>query len=119
MKPLPKKKSRIFLLKKVKNIPAQYDIALPDYLTIKSDSLILQDSLVHVTKGKSYFIPAIFYWESQHNIKCDLHPKIPLSIFKNQIVKLADESGLADRLGSRKLELTITQIPSSFIYNHN
>lgn len=113
------KRYEAFTKEKVKDIPAQYEINLPDYLTIKTDSMVFQDSIVHITKGKSYFIPAIFYWESQHNIRCDLHPTIPLSIFKNQIVKLADESGLVDKLGTKKLELTITQIPSSFIYNHN
>lgn len=49
-----------------------------DYLEIRTDSLIVQDSLIKVQKLKSFFIPAIFYWQSEHSLKCELSPKVPV-----------------------------------------
>mgnify|MGYP001580911997 FL=1 len=78
----------------------------------------IQDSLVKVQKLKSFFIPAILYWQSEHTLKCDLNPKVPAKFFEQEIIRLADSLDLKSKLNGQKLELTILQIPHSFIYTH-
>lgn len=89
-----------------------------DYLEIRTDSLIVQDSLIKVQKLKSFFIPAIFYWQSEHSLKCELSPKVPVRFFEQEFMRLADSADLKSKLNGQKIELSILQIPNSFVYTH-
>ena len=104
------KRYTAFTKEKLSAINPTYHTTLPDYIEIKTDSLIAQDSLVKVYKLKSFFIPAILYWQTEHTLKCDLDPKVPATFFEQEIIQLAESVDLKSKLNGQKLELSVLQI---------
>lgn len=100
---------------KIKKDTSGYIVA-SDWYSIKSDSLPKMDSIVRVKKIKSFFIPAILYWELEHTLKCEINPKIPVNYFTKKFIEIADSVDLKSKLKGKKIEISISEIPSSFIY---
>jgi outer membrane lipoprotein-sorting protein len=107
-----------FTKEKLSEIKQSSQAVFPEYLEIKTDSLNMKDSLVKVEKLKSFFIPAILYWQSEHTLKCEINPKVPVKIFEQEMIRLADSLDLKSKLNGRKIELTLLHTPNSFIYTH-
>jgi hypothetical protein len=51
-------------------------------------------------------------------LKCDLNPQVPAKIFEQEFTRLTDSLDLKSKLNGQQLELTILQIPHSFVYTH-
>lgn len=75
-------------------------------------------NLVMSTKVKSQFIPAIFYWQWNNSIKCEINPIIVGQYFQESFLQYADTLKVKEKLQGRKLELKLEKIPNSFIYTH-
>jgi len=91
----------------------------PDYISVKADSSINKlDTLVVAKKLKSQFIPAILYWQWENTIRCELDPKISIRTFNKYLFSYADSANLKERLNGQKLELSINDLPNSFVYTH-
>lgn len=70
------------------------------------------------TKLKSQFIPAILYWQWDNTIQCEINPKIAGRLFEENFYILADSLNLLEKLQNYTLEITIEEIPNSFIYSN-
>ena len=91
----------------------------PDYISVNTDSSINKlDTLVVAKKLKSQFIPAILYWQWENTIRCELDPKISIRTFNKYLFSYADSANLKERLNGQKLELSINDLPNSFVYTH-
>jgi hypothetical protein len=77
------------------------------------------DTVVSVKKGSTYFIPALFYWGVKESFNCELNPRIPLNIFRNECNSYANTAGLTKKLNGRRLELEINGLPGKFTYVNN
>ncbi len=108
-----------FTKTKAKEILAANQYVISDGLTIEASRIEIPDSIVKVEKVRSYFIPAIFFWQSKHELRCDISPELPISIFKNEFYSLAADYNIKGRLGDRSLEIDITEISKGFLYSHN
>ena len=91
----------------------------PDYISVNTDSSINKlDTLVVAKKIKSQFIPAILYWQWENTIRCELDPRISIQTFNKYLFSYADSANLKERLNGQKLELSINDLPNSFVYTH-
>ena len=72
--------------------------------TVKSENLKFQ------------CIPAILFWQWENNIKCQISPQSVGNIFKSNFIHYSESLGLAEKLGNKKLDIKIDEIPSSFVY---
>jgi hypothetical protein len=88
-----------------------------DYLDVRSRELVWLDTLSHTRTVRSWCVPAIFYWGWGKTITCDLNPSIPLGVLTEEIMHYADSVDLRHRLNGARLELTIENMPSRFMYN--
>jgi hypothetical protein len=77
------------------------------------------DSVANVTKGESYFIPAIFYWGAKQSFHCEMNADIPAGVVSKTFNKYAETDGLNKKLNGRRLELTIDALPTRFFYSQN
>ncbi len=68
------------------------------------------------TRLKHLFIPAIFYWQWNTVIQCQLRTDFSIQFFKKEINKYADSLNLSDKLGKKKLIINIEQFPNAFVY---
>lgn len=88
-------------------------------IQLRSDSLVLFDSIAKVRKGETYFIPAIIYWGIKQSFYCELNPKIPINIFSKVCKKYADSLNFNGKLNGQRLEISINALPSRFIYKQS
>lgn len=58
-------------------------------------------------------LPLLVYWKYDHRQICSLNPSIANTHFTNAVNTLVSKT-LLDKLGNRKLELTVEQAPSTF-----
>lgn len=112
------KKYNGFVCRKIKSNSYQQSKKLNDFVQIRTDSLVMPDTLSTCKKLKSLFIPAILYWQWENTIKCDLNPSTPTSILHSFIESYADSVKLKEKLNGQTLELSILKIPSSFIWTY-
>lgn len=88
------------------------------YITISTTNLPTQDSLANVKKIKSLFIPAIFYWQWEGTISCELAPRFQAGKFATNMLLYADSAGLQEKLNGQRLEISIDSLPHSFMYTN-
>lgn len=65
-------------------------------------------------KGRTYMLPLLFYWKYDYNWPCTINPDMPVNNFEATVLAAAGH-GLKQKLGSNHLELTIEQMPHSFL----
>lgn len=109
--------------KKINNIiepkfKQEKEIESPSYFSLDLNELPNTGNNVVSTKLNSHFIPAVFYWEWENTIKCEINPRLVGKTFKENISELATLMKLQDKLKGRKLELKLEKIANSFIYTH-
>jgi len=94
------------------------DVTKEEYGNITFDLSKLEriEDIVISEKLKSQFIPAILYWQWENNIACQISPQSVGKMLNSNIMYQSDLLGLSEKLGNKKLEITIEEIPSSFIY---
>jgi len=88
-----------------------------DNVVIKTDKLHFFDSAVVIHKQKSYFIPAIVYWQKVNTLSCDINNRYFVNMFSDVFNDAVSEFQLKKYLGSRRLEINLESVPSNFIYN--
>jgi hypothetical protein len=74
------------------------------------------EDVVESKKLKSWFVPAIFYWGWNNTIETLIDPQTIGYIFKSNFIYYSDFLGLSEKLDRRNLEITIEEIPTSFMY---
>jgi hypothetical protein len=94
----------------VKSAPENISFDLTELGTIN-------DTIVS-TKIASLFIPAIFYWQWDNTIRCDISPQITGQNFKQNFIHFSDSLRLNEKLRGRKLDIKLEKLPNSFIYTH-
>ena len=104
-----------FTREKLSSLENNANEKLPDYITISIDSSLNKNGLFEVKKLRSFFIPAIIYWQKENNLSCNLNPKIPVKQFEQELIKFADSNQLGEKINGRKISLTIVEIPNSFV----
>ncbi len=77
----------------------------------------VREDSVKVSKQKSYFIPAIFYWGIRNTILCEINPQVYADYFQERFKKYSQELGLLERLNGRRLDISLDYMPSSFVYD--
>ena len=87
-----------------------------DYIIIKTPDLPQKDQASVSEKGKGKFIPALFYWKSEHTIVSSLNPYIPIGLMNSTIIQYANTKGLKQKLNGQKIELTINKFPLVFTF---
>lgn len=112
------KKYSSFVYQKVAVKDLKKNTVACDYIQIKIDDLVYNDSLVMAKKIKSQFIPAVLYWQWENTIKCVLHPSIPANTLMSSIVNYANEISLKEKLHGNQIEISIQKIPNSFMYRN-
>ncbi|MCU7550322.1 hypothetical protein OCK74_14465 [Chitinophagaceae bacterium LB-8] len=85
-----------------------------DYISVKIEKTPFKDRLSETKKGKTKFIPALFYYQWEFYSTSTLNPYIPVSNLSNTILPYANVKGLKKKLDGQKLELTIEKVPSIF-----
>lgn len=85
-------------------------------LVFEYNGQVLTDS-VRITKLKRSFIPAILYWGIRNTMQVDINPSIYADYFKVSLYKYSEELGLQQKLDGRKLHITLSDVPSSFVYD--
>ncbi len=93
-------------------------INVNDYVEFKDTINKTTDSIVKAEKIKSYFIPAIFYWEWNNTIKCELSGKQTFNTFYYYFQCYADSLNLKDKLNGEKINISFESIPNTFIYTN-
>lgn len=88
-----------------------------DNVVIITDKLHFIDSAVVVRKQKSYFIPAIIYWQKVNVLGCDINNRYFVNLFSDVFKDAVSEFQIKKYLGSRRLEINLESVPSSFIYS--
>ncbi|HEY6913305.1 MAG TPA: hypothetical protein VI413_01425, partial [Paludibacter sp.] len=88
-----------------------------DNVIIKTDKLHFIDSAVVVRKQKSYFIPAIIYWQKVNTLSCDINNRYFVNMFTDVFKEAVSEFQLKKHLGSRRLEISLETVPSNFVYS--
>jgi len=88
-------------------------------LLLNTDSLPKMDAVAVVKKGKSFVIPAIFFWMWNKNTDCELNTMYFTSLFSEILIEKADEFKLEKHLGNKKIEISLVKVPSSFTYSNN
>ena len=88
-----------------------------DNVIIKTDKLHFIDSAVVVRKQKSYFIPAIIYWQKVNTLSCDINNRYFVNMFTDTFKDAVSEFQLKKHLGSRRLEISLETVPSNFVYS--
>jgi len=88
-----------------------------DNVVIITDKLHFDDSAVVVRKQKSYFIPAIVYWQKVNTLSCDINNRYFVNMFSDVFKDAVSEFHMKKYLGFRRLEVSIESVPSSFIYS--
>lgn len=111
------KKFSELVSQKIENNKPGQAVLSNDYLSIKTDGLIRVDSFISIEKIESEFVPALIYWGWGNTIKCRLDPSIPAKILYSSISEYGDSIKLREKLNGQKLELSVEQIPSEFIYD--
>jgi len=107
-----------FITQKITTAPVA---GLPDekgYISFVSDKLIATDTPVKTTKLKSIFIPALFYWEWESTMRCEINPLSQVAKVNRWLLYYADSTGLREKLDGRTLEISFEKIPDSFIYSN-
>ncbi|HET7819123.1 MAG TPA: hypothetical protein VFL70_07420, partial [Bacteroidia bacterium] len=112
------KKYSSFVYQKVAVKDLKKNTVACDYIQIKIDDLVYNDSLVMAKKIKSQFIPAVLYWQWENTIKCVLHPSIPANTLMSSIVAYANEISLKEKLHGNQIEISRQKIPNSFMYRN-
>ncbi|MFT3752983.1 MAG: hypothetical protein QM800_08950 [Paludibacter sp.] len=88
-----------------------------DNVIVKTDKLPFVDSAVVVRQQKSYFIPAIIYWQKVNMLRCDVNSRYFVNMFSEAFKDAESEFQLKKYLGSRRLEINIESVPMNFIYS--
>ncbi|MDB5195848.1 MAG: hypothetical protein JWP88_218 [Flaviaesturariibacter sp.] len=88
-----------------------------DYLTISSPLVTAGQPLSTTTKKTKNVIPLLFYWRYDYVNTCNLNPQLPVNAFSATVLPYANSKGLKQKLGGRKLELSIEQLPAMFVLN--
>ncbi len=87
-----------------------------DYITIKTPELPRSEFPSVSQKGKSKFIPALFYWKSERTVVSELNPYIPVVNINSTIIQYANTKKLREKLNGQKIELTISKVPDVFTF---
>lgn len=88
-------------------------------IVLNTDSLKKSDNYVVVKNGKSYFIPAILVWAWNKKFNCEISSEYFSSLFASILTEKAKEFNLEKHLGNKKMEISLIQVPSKFIYSNN
>jgi len=86
------------------------------YIRFNADKLPQTDTLVQVKKVRSFFIPAIIYWQWEGTKKCELNARKYADVFFNKFQFFADSLNLQQQLNGQRLEITMENIPHCFFY---
>ncbi|HRZ96356.1 MAG TPA: hypothetical protein P5084_02275 [Paludibacter sp.] len=89
-----------------------------DFLELKADSLILNNSVNSVKKKKSYVIPLIVYWGWKQAYECKLTNLYFIDIFNKVLSKKMVDFPYEKYLDDKKLIIELTSIPSTFNYSN-
>jgi len=89
------------------------------FIVLNTDSLNMPENSVVVKKGKSYFIPAILVWAWSQKLNCEISGQYFSSVFASILTEKSKEFNLDKHLGNKKLEITLIEVPSRFIYSNN
>lgn len=65
-------------------------------------------------KNRRYMLPLLFYWKYDYNWACTLNPDVPVNNFQSTVASYA-RGALKQKLNGNHLELTIRQLPNSFL----
>ena len=85
-------------------------------ITFDLSKLETIEDIVKSEKLKSQFIPAILFWQWENNIACQVSPQSVGEMFKSNFIHFSELLELSDKLGNKRLEIKIEEIPSSFVY---
>lgn len=86
------------------------------YLSVKSDGIKPLKEL-KVEKIKSGCIPALLYWEFNHELRSEYDPYMQVKRFNSYLIEYCDSVNFASRLNGKKLEINVESIPNSFSYS--
>jgi hypothetical protein len=67
---------------------------------------------------KSYFIPAILYWEWNKTIEFELDKRVVADYIRSGIYNAADSLKLKDKLDGKQLIINFKQMPGKFLYEN-
>ncbi len=67
---------------------------------------------------KFKFIPAIFYWNWNSTIACELNQDVKANYLREGIYRAADSLHLKDWLAGKRLEISLKQVPGKFLYTN-
>lgn len=87
-----------------------------DFLQVKTDDIDKQDSLCVTTRQKAVFVPAILYWHWNNTVKCVMDPKYYAAKAAYYLKTEAETSGLRDKLNGGKVNVSIKEVPNTFLY---
>ncbi len=87
-----------------------------DILLLNTDSLKKSDAVVVVKKGKSFVIPAIFFWMWNKDTNCEINTMYFSNLFAGILIEKANEFKLEKHLGNKKIEISLVKVPARFTY---
>ena len=90
-----------------------------EFIVLNTDSLKKSDNYVVVKNGKSYFIPAILVWAWNKKIDCEISGQYFSSLFAALLIDKVKEFNLEKHLGNKKMEISLIQVPSNFVYSNS
>lgn len=89
-----------------------------DYIEYNNININNIDSTVKTEKIKSFFVPALVYWQWNNTLKCELSQKQAFLTFNTYFQYYADSLSIKEKLNGQKLIITIDSIPKSFVYTN-
>jgi len=116
---LTQKKLTELVQSKVENEVVSNHKVENEFIVLNTDSLNKPEKSVIVKKGKSYFIPAILVWAWSQKLNCEISGQYFSSVFAGILTEKSKEFNLDKHLGNKKLEISLVQVPSGFIYSNN
>ena len=85
-------------------------------LLLNTDSLSKMDAVAVVKKGKSFVIPAIFFWMWNKDTSCEINTMYFSNLFAGILIEKANEFKLEKHLGNKKIEISLVKVPARFTY---
>ena len=89
-----------------------------DYIDYDTNKCNYSDTTIKVTKLKSYFIPALIYWEWNNTMKCQISNKQTFENFKKYFEFYADSLNIKEKLNGNKLTIRVDSIPKTFVFSN-
>ena len=87
-----------------------------DYITFKTPEMGTSELASVSQKGKSKFLPLLFYWMSERSIQTKMNPYIPVRNLTATLLQAATKAGLQQKLNGQKLELSLSKVPTGFTF---